>query len=84
MLLASPVLHDYNVDEASVYTWGSASGGKLGHSNESLSALPKVVESLTGKEVTAMALGSEFTIIATGPYSHAIRSSSTIISPGIS
>ena len=66
------------IDEASVYTWGGASGGKLGHSENALSALPKIVESLVGLEVTAMSLGPEYTVIATGPYSQAIRSESTV------
>lgn len=69
----------HHIDEASVYTWGEASGGKLGHSESSLSALPRIVESLSGLEVTAMSLGPEYTVVATGPYSQAIRSESTIL-----
>ncbi len=77
---ASPVHRNRNpVAEGQVYSWGEASVGRLGHSVTELAALPKPVSSILGNEITAVGLGSQYSIFVTGPYLHSIRSESTIL-----
>ena len=51
----------------------------MGHSANELSALPKVVESIMGMEITAVSLAPQYTVVATGAYENAIRSNSTVM-----
>lgn len=43
--------------EGEVYSWGEGEDGKLGHGNRSPCDRPRVVESLRGKEIVAIAAG---------------------------
>ncbi|XP_052796353.1 E3 ubiquitin-protein ligase HERC2-like isoform X2 [Mya arenaria] len=43
--------------EGEVYSWGEGEDGKLGHGNRSPCDRPRVIESLRGKEVVAIAAG---------------------------
>jgi alpha-tubulin suppressor-like RCC1 family protein len=62
--------------KAEVYTWGDCTSGKLGHSINESSALPKKIDELEGNEITALAIGKTSTLLTTGPFEKAIRTKS--------
>ena len=49
--------------EGRVYTFGSGFGGKLGHGSRHNQLLPKLVEGLAGVPVTAVATGSNHSLV---------------------
>ena len=49
-----------------MYTWGSGLRGMLGHKDEDNEKLPRVVESLLGRDITMVACGVAHTIALSG------------------
>ena len=50
-------------EEGRVFSWGSGLNGKLGHGSESNTAVPSVIESLSGLRVCRLAAGCEHSAI---------------------
>lgn len=48
-----------------LYTWGSGGRGMLGHKDEDSERLPRVVESLLGRDIVMIACGISFTMALT-------------------
>ena len=48
-------------DSSDVYTWGHGVSGRLGHGDEKDHVVPKVVQSLLGKEIRAVSCGPSHT-----------------------
>ena len=53
-------------DACDLYTWGSGTRGMLGHKDEDREKLPRVVESLLGRDVTMVACSSSHTLALSG------------------
>ncbi len=51
-----------------LYTWGSGTRGLLGHKDEDREKLPRVVESLLGRDITMVACSSSHTLALSGKY----------------
>lgn len=45
-----------------LYTWGGGGRGRLGHKEDDRELLPRVVESLLGRNITMVACGGAHTI----------------------
>ncbi len=53
-------------DDGRLWMWGDNWRGQLGHGDTQILYTPTVVESLVGKRVVQVALGSRHTIVMTG------------------
>ena len=53
-----------------LYTWGSGLRGMLGHKDEDSEKVPRVVESLLGRDIVMVACGVAHTIAVGGMYIH--------------
>ena len=49
------------VDSSDVYTWGHGVNGRLGHGDEADHLVPKVVQTLLGKEIRGVSCGPSHT-----------------------
>ena len=49
-----------------LYTWGSGLRGMLGHKDEDNEKLPRVVESLLGRDITMVSCGVAHTMALSG------------------
>lgn len=60
------VVHVSFLDACDLYTWGCGERGMLGHKDEDQEMLPRVVESLLGRDIVMVACGISHTIALSG------------------
>lgn len=63
----------YHLDACDIYTWGASSKGTLGHGEETEELIPRVVESLLGRDIRLLACGTEHTLAVSGNLSSQLR-----------
>ncbi len=60
------IIHCFPLGACDLYTWGGGDRGILGHKDEDAEMLPRVVESLLGRDIVMLACGVYHTMALSG------------------
>lgn len=60
------------LDACDIYTWGASVKGTLGHGEQTEELIPRVIESLLGRDIRYVACGTDHTLALSGDHCFSI------------